>query len=163
MRIRDRIKELRRVKATDLLPHPKNWRTHPTAQRDALRGVLSEVGWADALLVREAPDGLQLIDCHAMSEVAPDAEIPVLVLDVTDEEADKILATHDPLAAMAEANQDKLDELLDSVSTKSEALQQMLNDMRVDQFDIVRARIKGRIKGGRIKGDRSIYWGICVR
>jgi hypothetical protein len=102
MRIKDRIKELRRIKASDLPPHPKNWRTHPTAQLDALRGVLSEIGWADALLVRETPSGLQLIDGHARTEVAPDAGVPVLVLDVTDEEADKILATHDPLAAMAE-------------------------------------------------------------
>ena len=35
MRIRDRIKELRRVKASELRPHPKNWRVHPAAQQDA--------------------------------------------------------------------------------------------------------------------------------
>jgi hypothetical protein len=29
MNIRDRIKELRRVRAGDLRPHPKNWRKHP--------------------------------------------------------------------------------------------------------------------------------------
>ena len=28
MQIRDRIKELRRVRAGDLKPHPKNWRVH---------------------------------------------------------------------------------------------------------------------------------------
>ena len=47
MHIRDRIKELRRVKAARLRPHPKNWRSHPKAQQDALRGVLAEVGYAD--------------------------------------------------------------------------------------------------------------------
>ncbi len=36
MKIRDRIKELRRVKASELLPNPKNWRTHPTEQADAM-------------------------------------------------------------------------------------------------------------------------------
>ena len=46
MQIRDRIKELRRVPASELLPNPKNWRTHPVAQQDALRGVLAEVGYA---------------------------------------------------------------------------------------------------------------------
>ena len=50
MKIRDRIKELRRVRAGELRPHPKNWRTHPAAQQDALRGVLAEIGYADALL-----------------------------------------------------------------------------------------------------------------
>ncbi|MCP4549634.1 MAG: hypothetical protein GY835_24530, partial [bacterium] len=57
MMIRDRIKELRRVKASELRPHPANWRTHPKAQQDALRGVLAEIGYADALLCRELPDG----------------------------------------------------------------------------------------------------------
>src|SRR5262245_6791023 len=52
MNIRDRITELRRVKASELRPNPKNWRTHPDAQRNALRGVLSEIGYADALLTR---------------------------------------------------------------------------------------------------------------
>ena len=29
-----------------LRPHPNNWRTHPRAQQDALRGVLAEIGYA---------------------------------------------------------------------------------------------------------------------
>ena len=54
MEIRDRIKELRRVKAKDLLPNFKNWRVHPKAQAAALRGLLSEIGYADALLAPTA-------------------------------------------------------------------------------------------------------------
>ncbi len=112
MQIRDRIKELRRVRADSLRPHPKNWRTHPNAQRDALRGVLADVGYADALLARELDDGqLELIDGHLRAETTPDAEVPVLVLDVSAEEADKILLTHDPLAALAGIDQQRVDEL----------------------------------------------------
>ena len=33
MAIRDRIKELRRVPASELQAHPRNWRTHPEYQR----------------------------------------------------------------------------------------------------------------------------------
>jgi len=33
--VRDRIQELRRVAAKDLVPNPKNWRRHPRAQADA--------------------------------------------------------------------------------------------------------------------------------
>jgi hypothetical protein len=33
---RDRIKELRRVRATELSPHPLNWRVHPPQQRAVL-------------------------------------------------------------------------------------------------------------------------------
>lgn len=57
MQIRDRIKELRRVKASELLANPRNWRTHPEAQQKAVRGVLAEIGYADALLAREVGGG----------------------------------------------------------------------------------------------------------
>ncbi len=104
MQIRDRIVELRRVRAKDLIPHPKNWRTHPKRQQEALRGILAEVGYADALLARETQDGLQLIDVHLRAETTPDQEVPVLVLDLTEEEADKLLADlhteSDPLRAL---------------------------------------------------------------
>src|SRR5262245_25641718 len=129
MRIRDRVKDFRRVRASELLPNPKNWRVHPQNQRDALRGVLAEVGMADALLARETPHGLMLIDGHARAEEAPDAEWPVLVLDVSDEEAAKLLATLDPLAAMAEADAAKLASLLAEVETESQALGVMLDDL----------------------------------
>jgi ParB-like chromosome segregation protein Spo0J len=115
------------VPASDLRPNPKNWRTHPKAQQDALRGVLAEVGLADACLARELPDGsLMLIDGHLRAETLGDGDVPVLVLDVNEAEADKLLATLDPLAAMADSDAAKLDELLRNVDTGSEALQQML-------------------------------------
>src|SRR3954454_19647745 len=111
MNIRDRVKELRRVRAGDLRPNPKNWRTHSKAQADALRGVLAEIGFASALLTRELADGsLMLIDGHLRVETLPDAEVPVLVLDVTEAEAAMLLATFDPLGAMADADEDKLPE-----------------------------------------------------
>jgi hypothetical protein len=71
MKIRDRVKALVRVRAGDLLPNPKNYRRHPKAQADALRGLLSEVGFADALLARETPAGLMLIDGHLRAETTP--------------------------------------------------------------------------------------------
>ena len=127
MKIRNRVKELRHVPASDLRPNPKNWRTHPTAQRDALRGILAEVGMADAVLARELPDGsLMLIDGHLRAETLGDGDVPVLVLDVNEAEADKLLATLDPLAAMADSDAAKLDELLRNVDTGSEALQQLI-------------------------------------
>ena len=127
MKLRDRIKKLVRVPASELLPNPKNWRTHPAAQKDALRGILAEVGIADALLARELPDGsLMLIDGHLRAETAADAKVPVLVLDVDEAEADKILATLDPLAAMAGSNAKILDELLRGVETGNEELQKLI-------------------------------------
>ena len=97
--IRDRVRELRRVKASELVPNPRNWRRHPKAQAEALRGLLQEIGYADALIARELPDGrLQLLDGHLRAATTPDQEVPVLILDVTEDEANKILLTLDPLA-----------------------------------------------------------------
>jgi DNA modification methylase len=127
MQIRDRIKELRRVKAKDLVPNRKNWRVHPKAQVSALRGLLAEVGYADALLARELPDGkLQLIDGHLRAETTPNAIVPVLVLDVSEEEADKLLLTLDPLAGMAEADAGRIKALLATVRTDSSAVGELL-------------------------------------
>jgi hypothetical protein len=127
MNIRNRVKSLRMVPASDLRPNPKNWRTHPKAQADALRGVLAEVGLADACLARELPDGsLMLIDGHLRAETLGDGDVPVLILDVNEAEADKILATLDPLAAMADSDAAKLDELLRGVNTGSESLQMLI-------------------------------------
>jgi DNA modification methylase len=126
MLFRDRIKELRRVKAKNLLPNPKNWRVHSKIQVAALRGLLSEVGYSDALIARELPDGrLELIDGHLRAETTPDAIVPVLVLDVTEQEADRLLLTLDPLAAMAEADTGRIQALLETVRSDDEAVQEL--------------------------------------
>ena len=132
MKVRDRIKSLRRVRAADLIPNPRNWRTHPESQQNVLRGILAEVGIADAVLVREVPEGLMLIDGHLRADTLPDQKIPCLVLDVDADEADKILATLDPLAAMAEANEQALGELLAQIETESDALQEMLDGLAAE-------------------------------
>lgn len=130
MQIRDRIRELRRVPARSLVPHPKNWRTHPDRQRDALKGILAEIGYADALLARELPDGsLQLIDGHLRAETTPDREVPVLVLDLDEAEAEKLLALLDPLASLAGTNRDLLADIVSHLETKSETVQKMLDEM----------------------------------
>jgi hypothetical protein len=133
VQIRDRIKELRRVKASELFASPRNWRTHPKAQQDALLGILEDVGYADALLARELPDGsLELVDGHLRAETTPDQEVPVLVLDIDEDEAKKLLAVLDPMAAMAECNPDALGSILAEIGTESDALQAMLDDLADD-------------------------------
>ena len=128
---RNRIKTLEYVNAADLTPHPGNWRDHPKAQADALKGVLAEVGIAGALLAyRSERQGgaLVVIDGHLRKDAAPQ-QWPVLILDVDDAEADYLLATHDPLAAMATADAGALDALLSSVQSGEAAVQQMLADL----------------------------------
>lgn len=136
MQIRDRIKELRRVPAGALRPNPRNWRTHSPRQRDALRGVLAEVGYAGALLARELADGtLELVDGHLRLQATPDAVVPVLVLDVNEAEAAKLLATFDPLSAIAGVDQALLDDLVRQVETDNAAVRGLLDSIAPTTLD----------------------------
>src|SRR3954469_2274017 len=122
--IRNRIKEHRRVRAGDLVPHEWNYRTHPEMQRDALLALYQEVGFARSLLAYELPDGrLKLLDGHLRRDLDPDMEVDVEVLDVTDEEARALLLSLDPLAALAETQEQLHDRLLELTPTASPELQ----------------------------------------
>jgi len=133
MKIRNRIKELRNVLASSLKPNPKNWRTHPQAQSEAMRGILAEIGYADSLIARELPDGtLMLIDGHLRAETTPDEMVPVQIVDLTEAEADKLLLSLDPLAAMAESNAAAMQQLCDDAETNNAALQAMWDEMQAN-------------------------------
>jgi len=123
LEIRDRIVELRRVPASELLPHDDNWRTHPTMQKDLMRGALQEVGLIDAVIARDTKDGLRLIDGHMRLDMLEGREdVPVLIVDLTDEEADKALLTFDPIGAMADRNEDTLRLLLERTKAQNAEL-----------------------------------------
>ncbi len=133
MTIRNRIKELRNVLASSLTPNPKNWRTHPQAQSEAMRGILAEIGYADSLIARELPDGsLMLIDGHLRAETTPDEMVPVQIVDLTEAEADKLLLSLDPLAAMADSNAAAMQQLCDDAETNNAALQAMWDEMQAN-------------------------------
>ena len=118
----DRVVELVRVRAGDLAENPKNWRRHPERQRAALRGLLREIGYADALLARR--------DGHLRKSLGNDQIVPVLVLDLDEREADTLLATLDPIAALAEADPGALAALLEDVETSSAAVLELLDGLR---------------------------------
>ncbi len=128
---RNRITGLEQHRPSDVLDHPFQWRTHPANQVNALRGVLEEVGIAGALVAyhsERASGVLVKIDGHARAGLS-DTEWPVLVLDVDDAEADLLLATYDPLSAMAAADKEQLDALLQQVESGDAAIQGMLAEL----------------------------------
>ena len=126
--LRNRIRGHRTVKARDLIPHPLNWRTHPEGQREALQALYDEVGFARSLLAYELPDGrLQLIDGHLRRDLTPDAEVTVEVLDVTEDEAKKLLLAVDPLAALAGRDEAILAELHATAQADSAILQALFD------------------------------------
>jgi hypothetical protein len=114
-----------------LAPNPANWRRHPETQTTALRAALEEVGWAGALLYNERTK--RLIDGHARKELKKGQLAPVLIGSWTEEQERLILATLDPLAAMASADATALQALLADVATGDEALKAMLADLAQQQ------------------------------
>jgi ParB-like chromosome segregation protein Spo0J len=137
MQIKDRIKSLRRIKAAKLIRNPRNWRTHPATQETALRTVLNEIGFASACLVRDCGDGtFELIDGHLRADLAEDSKVPCLVLDVTSAEADQLLATFDSITGLAHCDQPALDALVQSITTTSEELQQLLQNLSTSPADL---------------------------
>ena len=130
MKVKDRIKEFKRIKPSSLYPHPKNWRTHDDQQKDAIRGVFAEVGIAGVLVVREFEDGYQLIDGHLRAETLPDQDVPCVVLDVSEEEADILLATYDPISAMAKTDNEQLAGLISNIDATNDVLADMLEKMQ---------------------------------
>src|ERR1700686_313353 len=67
-----------------------------------------------------------LIDGHLRRDTTPAQDVPVLVLDLTEAKADKLLLTLDPLAAMAQADQGQVMALLETVRTDSQAVAALL-------------------------------------
>lgn len=128
--IKDRIKELRRVKGSDLQANDKNWRRHPKWQKEGMKALLENVGYAGALVAYEKDGGLILIDGHLRQEMTPEEEVPVLILDVTEDEADVLLATFDPISSMATEDGRALASLLSTVSTENDDLSTLLEDVR---------------------------------
>lgn len=113
-----------------LLANPGNWRIHPQAQQSALKGVLDEVGWVQQVIVNRTTG--HLVDGHlrvtlAMRDNQP--RIPVVYVELSEAEEAEILATLDPIGAMAVADREKLDTLMHEVQSGEAAVQQMLEGL----------------------------------
>jgi len=134
MKFKNRIKELRLVTASELVGNKKNWRKHPKNQKKVMSGILHEIGYADALIARELPDGkLELIDGHLRAEIVNDAIVPVLVLDVTEQEASTLLATLDHVGSLADIDSNMLNDLIASLEISDVSLREFLNPQKTQE------------------------------
>lgn len=122
-----RNREIRRVRVGDIVDNPKNYRTHDDLQRSSFRATVGEIGWYGYPDVFEHPDfpgRVMLIDGelrshHLAEHYGPDAFIDVNLTDFSPTEADKALATKDPLAGMAGVEKAALAGLLNELEAGS--------------------------------------------
>ncbi len=116
--------------ASQFIVNERNWRTHPQSQRDALHGALNEVGWV-APVVENVRTG-RLVDGHeriAQALQNGDAEVPYVEVELDEAEEAYVLATLDPIGAMAQASKEKLNALLDEVRSGEAGVQAMLAEV----------------------------------
>jgi hypothetical protein len=138
---RNRIVGHAEVAPSKLVPNPRNWRSHPPEQQRALAGALAEVGWVAEVLVNRTTGNV--VDGHLRIELAlarNEPTVPVTYVELTDDEERLILASLDPLTAMASAEREQLAELLDGLEPADGALRALLDDLaRQYELDALRA------------------------
>jgi len=112
--------------AAQLLANPRNWRIHPKVQQDALSGVLREVGWVQNVIVNQRTG--YVVDGHARVALAisQGGPVPVVYVDLDENEEAIILASLDPLAGMAVTDKDLLGAMLKEITVNDEDLRKML-------------------------------------
>jgi hypothetical protein len=126
---RSRIVGLKYKRASELTGNPYNWRTHPQEQRDAVQASLRELGWI-APVIENVRTGY-LVDGHerVWQAMQHDEEVPVLEVDLSEEDERLALTIFDPLTGMANTDNAALALLLGSVQTSEESLKQLLTSM----------------------------------
>jgi hypothetical protein len=133
--LRNRIVGHELVPAAKLTAHPDNFRRHGDAQRAALNGSLSELGWVKAVLVNKSSG--RIIDGHArVEEAAKKGEpVPVDYVELTEEEERLALAALDHIGEMATVDDEALGELLEGVATEDAGLQELLESIAPETPD----------------------------
>lgn len=100
---RNRIVGEGMVAAAELVPHPQNWRKHPQEQGAVLTQTLDGVGWVQRVIVNRRTG--RMLDGHLRAELArrqgEATPVPVVYVDLSEEEERAVLATLDPIASMA--------------------------------------------------------------
>lgn len=116
-----------------LLANPANWRIHPKNQQDALSGVLDELGWIQSVIVSQRSG--HVVDGHlrvALAISRNEPSIPVVYVDLDENEEKLALSVVDPISALAATDREQLSALLDEVSTGDAAVQAMLDQLAQD-------------------------------
>lgn len=123
------------IEVEKVVNNPANWREHPLYQREALAGVLDDVGIVAEITINKRTG--RMVDGHLRVSLAKEhgvEKLPVRYIDVTAAQEREILATLDPIGALAEANQAQLNALIQSLDKDAIAgsVRTMWTDMQAD-------------------------------
>lgn len=128
MSLKNKIVNFATVNPSELQEHPLNFRVHPKQQIEGMSGILDEIGWLDAIKVNVNTG--TIVDGHMRLRIAlekQEEEVPVIYLDLTEEEEKKALLTINPIATFAKENSDKIQQLIDIVSISDERMKSIVD------------------------------------
>jgi len=149
--------------ADQLLANDKNWRVHGKAQQEALTDVLESVGVVQNIIVNQRTGAV--VDGHLRVSLALRKDgsqtLPITYVDLSEQEEALILATLDPIAAMAAADKAQLDELLREVDTGSAALQEMLAGLAAEAGIVPDFQPVGIEEQGRLDQKKPVTCPAC--
>lgn len=121
--------------AKALTAHPANFRRHGDLQRAALDGSLAELGWVQRVVVNRTSG--RIIDGHLRVDMAAAAgeQVPVVYVELSDAEERLALASLDPIAGLAENDQEALDHLLEDLDVGHDGLRAFLDGLASEEPD----------------------------
>jgi ParB-like chromosome segregation protein Spo0J len=116
-----------------LLANPLNWRVHPKEQVDALEGLLKQVGWVQRVIVNKRTG--YVVDGHARVALAlrrGEPTLPVVYVDLSEDEERLVLAAIDPIGGMAGTDDELLAQVLEGLEADEPGLQALLASLKND-------------------------------
>jgi len=138
---KNRIVKTGEANPEQLLAHPRNWRFHPKHQQEAMGAALGGVGWVRRVMVNLrtseawAPGerGVEtLVDGHmrvGMAIARNEPTVPVDFVDLSPAEEAAVLATLDPIGAMAGTDKENLADILGDAAGISQDLDTLLAEV----------------------------------
>lgn len=149
--VRVRVKGLEYVEASRLKQNAYNHRLHGESQRRALRASAEEIGFVTPIIACKDADGNYVIlDGHLRAQEFQGDVLPVIVVELSEEEARKFLASHDYVAAMGKIDTEKLLGNITELECEVAEFRKLLIDMECELLN--GAEVGKRGQGSRKKG-----------
>jgi hypothetical protein len=113
-----------------ILANPQNWRIHSKNQQIAMAGVLDDIGFIAPVIVNRSTG--HLVDGHLRVSLALRHDIktiPVVYVEISEQEEKEALATFDPITNMAASDMAMLEGLIKDLDHVNDASRLLLGEI----------------------------------
>ena len=120
-----------------ILAHPLNPRVHSSRQRETVSALVGEVGVVEPIIINQRSGFLVNGHLRAQLALSQDDPSPLAVTYIDCDEAEErfILATYDPVGALATTNRTKMAELVAQATTENADILAFLGRVKHDAGD----------------------------